>query len=71
VAYADRKISEYASKRAGTMAFNMALTRQQLREQKPLENRIWKVRKNKEVERDWGVYHCCWFLAQASSYHCT
>ncbi|KAI8328741.1 hypothetical protein BC941DRAFT_363585 [Chlamydoabsidia padenii] len=42
VAYADRKISEYASKRAGAMAFNMALTRQQLREQKPLENRIWK-----------------------------
>ncbi|ORZ06224.1 hypothetical protein BCR42DRAFT_173400 [Absidia repens] len=42
VAYADRKISEYASKRAGTMAFNMALTRQQLREQKPLEKRIWK-----------------------------
>ncbi|KAI8059577.1 hypothetical protein BC940DRAFT_338085 [Gongronella butleri] len=42
VAYADRKISEYASKRAGVMAFNMALTRQKLREQKPLEQRTWK-----------------------------
>ena len=43
VAWADRKITEYASKRAGTMAFNMALTRQKLREQKPLDKRFWKV----------------------------
>ncbi|KAJ8657143.1 hypothetical protein O0I10_007223 [Lichtheimia ornata] len=42
VAWADRKITEYASKRAGTMAFNMALTRQKLREQKPLDKRFWK-----------------------------
>ncbi|KAL0078232.1 isocitrate dehydrogenase NAD-dependent subunit 2 [Phycomyces blakesleeanus] len=42
VAYADRKISEYASKRIGAMAFNMALTRQKLREQKPLAQRFWK-----------------------------
>ncbi|KAI9310587.1 hypothetical protein BX666DRAFT_2005151 [Dichotomocladium elegans] len=42
VAWADRKITEYASRRAGVMAFNMALTRQKLREQKPLEQRIWK-----------------------------
>ncbi|KAI8990053.1 hypothetical protein BDB01DRAFT_779840 [Pilobolus umbonatus] len=42
VAYADRKISEYASQRIGKMAFDMALTRQQLREQVPLEKRFWK-----------------------------
>ncbi|ORX47797.1 Isocitrate/isopropylmalate dehydrogenase [Hesseltinella vesiculosa] len=42
VAYADRKISEYASKRVGTMAFNMALSRQKLREQKPMNQRFWK-----------------------------
>ncbi|CEG82458.1 Putative Homoisocitrate dehydrogenase [Rhizopus microsporus] len=43
VAYADRKITEFASQRAGKMAFNMALTRQQLREQIPIEKRFWKV----------------------------
>ncbi|CAO3677612.1 hypothetical protein G6F70_000217 [Rhizopus microsporus] len=42
VAYADRKITEFASQRAGKMAFNMALTRQQLREQIPVEKRFWK-----------------------------
>ncbi|CEG64702.1 Putative Isocitrate dehydrogenase [Rhizopus microsporus] len=42
VAYADRKITEFASQRAGKMAFNMALTRQQLREQIPIEKRFWK-----------------------------
>jgi homoisocitrate dehydrogenase len=47
VAFADRKITEFASKRAGKMAFNMALTRQQLREQVPLEKRFWK--KNPKV----------------------
>ncbi|KAG1140176.1 hypothetical protein G6F37_003024 [Rhizopus arrhizus] len=47
VAFADRKITEFASKRAGKMAFNMALTRQQLREQIPLEKRFWK--KNPKV----------------------
>ncbi|ORE04221.1 Isocitrate/isopropylmalate dehydrogenase [Rhizopus microsporus var. microsporus] len=42
VAYADRRITEFASQRAGKMAFNMALTRQQLREQIPIEKRFWK-----------------------------
>ncbi|KAI7865195.1 hypothetical protein BDF14DRAFT_1828177 [Spinellus fusiger] len=42
VAYADRKISEEASRRVGTMAFNMALTRQTLREQVPTKDRFWK-----------------------------
>ncbi|KAG0163958.1 homoisocitrate dehydrogenase [Apophysomyces sp. BC1034] len=42
VAYADRKISEFASRRAGLMAFNMALTRQKLREQKDIQQRFWK-----------------------------
>ncbi|KAI9259381.1 hypothetical protein BY458DRAFT_491940 [Sporodiniella umbellata] len=42
VAYADRRISEFASRRVGKMAFDMALTRQKLREQVPLECRFWK-----------------------------
>ncbi|KAI7906662.1 uncharacterized protein BX663DRAFT_483367 [Cokeromyces recurvatus] len=42
VAWADRKISEYASKRIGEMAFNMALTRQKLRSEIPVEKRFWK-----------------------------
>ncbi|KAI8369464.1 uncharacterized protein BYT42DRAFT_503604 [Radiomyces spectabilis] len=42
LAWAERKISEEACHRIGTMAFNMALTRQKLREQKPLAERIWK-----------------------------
>jgi homoisocitrate dehydrogenase len=42
VAWADRKISEYASKRVGAMAFNMALTREKLRQQKPEAERFWK-----------------------------
>ncbi|CAM0135738.1 homoisocitrate dehydrogenase [Umbelopsis sp. WA50703] len=42
VAWADRRISEYASKRIGTMAFNMALTRDKLRQQKPEAERFWK-----------------------------
>ncbi|KAI9476068.1 MAG: hypothetical protein EXX96DRAFT_575658 [Benjaminiella poitrasii] len=42
VAWADRKISEYASQRIGQMAFNMALTRQKLRSEIPLEKRFWK-----------------------------
>ncbi|KAI8370069.1 hypothetical protein EDC96DRAFT_502939 [Choanephora cucurbitarum] len=42
VAWADRKISEYASHRIGTMAFNMALTRQKLRSEIPAEQRFWK-----------------------------
>ncbi|RGB29498.1 hypothetical protein C1646_766558 [Rhizophagus diaphanus] len=42
VAWADRKISEYASKRCGKMAFEMALGRDKLRQSVPLEQRIWK-----------------------------
>ncbi|KAF9955540.1 homoisocitrate dehydrogenase [Modicella reniformis] len=42
VAYADRKISEYASRRAGQMAFNMALMRDKLRSQVPASERLWQ-----------------------------
>lgn len=42
VAWADRKISEYASQRIGKMAFNMALTREKLRSEVPLAKRFWK-----------------------------
>ncbi|KAG0040208.1 homoisocitrate dehydrogenase [Podila clonocystis] len=42
VAYADRKISEYASRRAGQMAFNMALMRDKLRVNVPTSERLWQ-----------------------------
>jgi homoisocitrate dehydrogenase len=42
VAYADRKISEYASRRAGQMAFNMALMRDKLRANVPASERLWQ-----------------------------
>ncbi|CAJ0862780.1 6929_t:CDS:2, partial [Entrophospora sp. SA101] len=42
VAWADRKISEYASKRCGKIAFEMALKRDALRQQIPIEQRVWK-----------------------------
>ncbi|KAF9293975.1 homoisocitrate dehydrogenase [Linnemannia elongata] len=42
VAYADRKISEYASRRAGQMAFNMALMRDKLRSSIPASERLWQ-----------------------------
>ncbi|KAF1801438.1 isocitrate dehydrogenase NAD-dependent subunit 2 [Mucor lusitanicus] len=42
VAWADRKISEYASQRIGKMAFNMALTREKLRSEVPLAKRFWQ-----------------------------
>ncbi|KAG0338515.1 homoisocitrate dehydrogenase, partial [Podila humilis] len=42
VAYADRKISEYASRRAGQMAFNMALMRDKLRANVPTADRLWQ-----------------------------
>ncbi|KAF8951327.1 homoisocitrate dehydrogenase [Entomortierella lignicola] len=42
IAYADRKISEFASRRAGEMAFNMALMRDKLRSTLPESERLWK-----------------------------
>ncbi|ORX99061.1 Isocitrate/isopropylmalate dehydrogenase [Basidiobolus meristosporus CBS 931.73] len=42
VAWADRRISEYASKRCGAMAFKMALSRDRLRSQLPESQRFWK-----------------------------
>ncbi|KAI8987924.1 hypothetical protein BDF20DRAFT_295854 [Mycotypha africana] len=42
VAWADRKITEFASRRIGDMAFRMALTRQKLRSEIPVANRFWK-----------------------------
>ncbi|CAI2163572.1 9028_t:CDS:2 [Funneliformis geosporum] len=42
VAWADRKISEFASKRCGKMAFEMALGRNEIRQNIPLNQRIWK-----------------------------
>ncbi|KAG9292183.1 hypothetical protein G9A89_023903 [Geosiphon pyriformis] len=44
VAWAERKISEYASRRCGKVAFDMALTRDKLRQSIPVEKRIWKGR---------------------------
>ncbi|CAG8612095.1 4820_t:CDS:2 [Funneliformis mosseae] len=42
IAWADRKISEYASKRCGKMAFEMALGRNGIRQNIPMNQRIWK-----------------------------
>lgn len=42
VAWADRKISELASRRCGKMAFEMALGRDKIRQNLPLEKRLWK-----------------------------
>ncbi|KAF9162655.1 homoisocitrate dehydrogenase [Actinomortierella ambigua] len=42
VAWADRKITEFASKRAGVMAFNMALMRDKLRQSLPESERLWQ-----------------------------
>ncbi|KAG0241272.1 homoisocitrate dehydrogenase [Actinomortierella wolfii] len=42
VAWADRKITEHASKRAGVMAFNMALMRDKLRQSLPPSERLWQ-----------------------------
>ncbi|RIB06549.1 hypothetical protein C2G38_2216759 [Gigaspora rosea] len=42
VAWAERKISEYASRRCGKMAFEMALGRDKFRQNIPLEKRFWK-----------------------------
>ncbi|KAK9764201.1 homoisocitrate dehydrogenase [Basidiobolus ranarum] len=42
VAWADRRISEFASKRCGAMAFKMALSRDKLRSQLPESQRFWK-----------------------------
>nr|CAG8489785.1 15536_t:CDS:2 [Entrophospora candida] len=47
VAWADRKISEYASKRCGKIAFEMALKRDALRQQIPIEQRVWKSERPK------------------------
>ncbi|CAG8459633.1 14927_t:CDS:2 [Acaulospora colombiana] len=44
VAWADRKISEYASRRCGKIAFEMALGRGKIRQGIPLEKRLWKER---------------------------
>ncbi|CAG8566821.1 1230_t:CDS:2 [Ambispora leptoticha] len=42
VAWADRKISEYASRRCGKKAFEMALARDKIRQDIPIEKRVWK-----------------------------
>ncbi|KAJ1944091.1 homoisocitrate dehydrogenase [Linderina pennispora] len=43
-AVAKRRISEFASRRAGEMAFSMALQRDAMRQQIPLAERTWKSR---------------------------
>ncbi|KAJ1949406.1 homoisocitrate dehydrogenase [Linderina macrospora] len=43
-AVAKRRISEFASRRAGEMAFSMALQRDAMRQQLPLAERTWKSR---------------------------
>ncbi|CAG8547126.1 16675_t:CDS:10 [Acaulospora morrowiae] len=44
IAWADRKISEYASRRSGKIAFEMALGRDKIRQGIPLEKRLWKAK---------------------------
>ncbi|KAI9596919.1 hypothetical protein BDF19DRAFT_437205 [Syncephalis fuscata] len=42
IAWADRRISEYASRRIGRMAFKLALVRDAIRQKIPEQERIWK-----------------------------
>ncbi|RKP08899.1 hypothetical protein THASP1DRAFT_15003 [Thamnocephalis sphaerospora] len=42
IAWADRRISEHASRRIGRMAFRMALARDALRQKTPEAERLWK-----------------------------
>lgn len=42
-AWADRRITEFASRRAGVMAFEMALKRDAIRHARPENERWWKV----------------------------
>ncbi|KAI8050568.1 putative LYS12-homo-isocitrate dehydrogenase [Syncephalis plumigaleata] len=42
IAWADRRISEYASRRIGRMAFRLALVRDAVRKTTPEQERLWK-----------------------------